>query len=310
MTIVIDLASVPSTRSQRPTIHLIHYALIFKSLGHNVKVVVDDNAIVRPHVKMVSESWTSSRHGDIYISHPEAYAFDTNFELIPKNIYKVAITNADHTGYEINCKIDGVYHNAVPPRCDLYAPVNYKSILHNYQIISHAIDHRMVTEFIRLGIYNDYLNDNVNNIRRIFKNNCLKPLCFMGNSHPDRMDVVQHLPPWVEYVWKNNASSKEYLRYIIRYQGMLDIRGYGDKNIRLIEAAMFGKTIVTVRVHSQYFPNLCDDNCIIADRWCDFQDLEYSPHAWRDVASKATDDYISGWSVRSQCINILNKFKH
>lgn len=318
MKIAVDFTSIQDhPRNGRPIYHLLHFALLVKKFGYTLKAIVNDWVIAGfPVLREVMSDWTDDRNADIYIARSDIFFYDDRWHSLKDfRAFKVCLNTLDFTYQETLCIIDKKVGSPVHHRCDLYLPVNYSGSLitqYGYKVIPipHTIDHRMVELFKSKGVYEDYVLDNLKNIRQIFSHSCkLLPLGFMGNINPNRGIAQSKLPKWVDFSWRVNASSLEYIKFLCSYQGSLDIRGYGDKNIRMIESVLFGRTVVTVKVFSQYAPPLINNqNCLLRDTWDDYHDLEYDPKLWLSLAEAATSDYLNHWSPLAQFRMILKRY--
>lgn len=320
MKILFDLAKLTTPfHLKRCSYQMMHLALIAWNLGHSVKVVVTDEVLNQhPFLAMIQHMWTREMSDcDIYIAKSDAYYKDINWDQIADlKAFKVCLCNSDRTFRENTGQWRRHEGVAVQTRCDLYMPINHTESLlaeygHKTVPAAHPIDPRMFDLFKHEGLYQDYLKDNIVRIRRKLIVRETGRAGFMGAPKPaeTREDLVNKFPDWVDFDWSRSKPSWVFIQWMMKRRGCIDMRGWGDKSLRFSEAAMLGRTIITVNRTSKYSPELINDrNCIMADDW-DSINLEYDHKKWIELSEQSTEDYVNGWSLLSQMRTIIERAK-
>lgn len=306
--ILFDISILSEPKGNRCIYQLTHLATICKHLGLEVYLLVDDDAISKcQHLSTLKEHFVRKRvKTDIYFAKCDAYFKNENWDIV-KNIdgYKICACNSDRTFRENTCTVGRRIGGAAQDRCDLYMPVNYTKHLigkYSHKVIpaSHPIDPRIFNYFKSIGVEKDYLLDNIGNIRSKFNVQECAIARFIGNIKPNR-GIVQEICGWAEYTWARFKPPNEYVEYLLGARGCLDIRGFGDKNIRFIEGVLLGRTIITIKTESDYDPPLIDGyNCIIKKSWEDLRSLQFNSDEWSMISDNATMCYKAGWSLLAQ----------
>jgi len=302
-------------RLQRCIYQMVHLATIAERMGHTVKAIVNDHVTAaNASLSTIKHLWTYD-YGDmdIYFAKADAYYRDLNWEHVSKlKAFKVCGCNSDKCFRESDKPWQEHLGTPVQTRCDLYMPVNHTAKLiqeygHKVLPVAHPIDPRMANMFRKRGLYDAYLDDDVVKLRNHFKQEETGVACFMGNIRPKR-GVVEEIIKYADFSWKRAASPTDYINWMMKYRGCLDIRGNGDKSLRFTESAMLGRTIICVRLPSGYYPPLINGkNCFIADTWQELADLQYEKSEWLKISEEATENYINGWSLRSQVKAFIDK---
>ncbi len=285
-----------------------HLALAAKRSGMDVKFITSSYHYEQhKFIDQLGDTLTDKLvDGDIYVGKGDAFYKDENFDRISKlKAFKVCLCNSDRCFREVTGTCQGHTGHAVQERCDLYMPVNHTSKLlkeFGSKVIPacHPIDPRMYGFLKRKGLYADYLDDNVLEIRRRLGVPEDGKAGFMGSKHPGRDRLQKHFPEWVDFRWDRSESSAEYVKWMMGRRGCVDLRGYGDKSLRFTEAALLGRTIITSHRESTYSPALHHGvNCLSFQSW-ESMDLTYRHNLWLGIADAATTDYLSGWSMLGQ----------
>lgn len=307
--IVFDGASLTSPfRLKRCTYQLMHLALVAHRSGMVVKFVTSDYHFSQhKFIEQLGDMLTTElSDADIYVGKSDAFYKDENYDRIGKlGAFKVCLCNSDRCFREITGTSQGHTGHAVQERCDLYMPVNHTPKLidefgHKVIPACHPIDPRMYGFLKRKGLYTDYLDDNVSEIRRRLGGQESRKAGFMGSKSPGRDKLQKFFPKWVDFRWDRSESSAEYVKWTMQMRGCVDLRGYGDKSLRFTEAALLGKTIITSRRSSTYYPALKHDvNCLEFISW-ESMDLVYDDYHWKSLSDAATEDYLAGWSMLGQ----------
>ncbi len=303
-------------RLKRCTHQLVHLALAAKAMGHKVKAITSEEHLKEHKImRQIEDIWSFDRDGlDIYVAKADAYYNDSNWASIAHlPAFKVCMCNSDLTFRESSAVFRHYKGTPVQTRCDLYMPCNYRHTLmaecgHKVVPTAHPIDTRMADLFARMGLRDAYLNADVSKIRKAF---CVKETRlagFMGSPSPTTTRKNEStLPRWVDISWCRSTPSIDYIKWMLERRAVVDLRGYGDKSIRMTEGVLFGRTILSLPLYSQYSPALVDrHNCIIVNDWSEL-DGRYDGNLWKAVAEQATVDYVDHWSVRGQIRTILNR---
>lgn len=313
--IVFDGASLTSPyRLKRCTYQLMHLALAAHRSGMIVKFVTspehyESHKFIECLGGMLTEKLVDS---DIYVGKSDAFYKDVNFDKISSlKAFKVCLCNSDRCFREQTGTCHGHTGNAVQERCDLYMPVNHTTRLLKHfgqKVIPacHPIDPRMYGFLKRKGLYTDYLDNNVKRIRAEIDVPETGQAGFMGSRNPGRDRLQKYFPDWIEFNWDRSSPSKDYVKWMMSRRGCVDLRGHGDKSLRFTEAALLGKTIITSKRESTYFPTLKHGvNCLEFISWESMR-LEYDFKHWLVMSEAATEDYVNGWSMLGQ-INTICK---
>jgi len=318
LTIVFDfsLLSYPYGL-RRCTNQLIYLALAAEKIGCDVRAVTSQRHLAEhPCMNKIKRLWQFAYgNPDIYIAKADAFYRDRNWlKISGLDAFKVCLCNSDYCFRESNKRY--LQHKGTPVqiRCDLYMPCNYtKSLLDEwgYKVVpaAHPIDVRMFALFEELGLVDAYITDDVDMIRSSFDVVETRMAGFMGASRPHdtRWNVRDEFPAWVDLNWTRTDSSINYINWILERRGVIDLRGNGDKSMRFSEAALFGRTIITKRLLSEYNPKLVNNhNCIVVDEWSEIDD-RFDLQVWRKLANQATLDYKCGWSMKSMIETVLEK---
>jgi len=290
-------------------------ASIAERMGHRVSALTNDYHISKHRfINKIGHLLTKQlTECDIYIAKSDAFYVDSNWDQVKNiNAFKVCLCNSDKCFRESSDKYGDHVGNPVQDRCDLYMPVNHSTMItrdyaHKMIPAAHPIDPRMYKVFCDNGVLEAYFDDDVEFIRDKFKLVESFRAGFMGNDRPlgHRRHVAWCFPEWVDFNWTRNASSVEYIKWIMQRRGCVDLRGYGDKSIRFVEAVLFGKTIIAVETNSLYSPMLINNyNCILTKNWHAL-DLKFDAEHWLQLSEAATKDYREGWSLRAQLNRII-----
>jgi hypothetical protein len=320
MKILFDVARLTRPYNlRRCAYQLMHLAICASHMGHDVKFRVSGKLLDQhDFLNAIRTMWTNDMEEvDIYIAKSDAYYVDENWDEVSKlKAFKVCMCNSDRYFRENTGRWKRHNGVAVQTRCDLYMPANHsEDLLKNYGHktvpAAHPIAPQMVDFFIAHGMYQDFLADNIIEIRQKFAVRETGRAGFMGSSQPGvtRVKLVDKFPKWVEFRWERLEHPSEYIRWMLCRRGCIDMRGYGDKSLRFTEAALFGRTIITVNRPSQYSPRLVNNhNCVAANNW-DVLNLEYDHRKWNELSEQATCDYVDGWSILAQMKTIVERAK-
>ena len=293
-------------------------ALIAEDLGEDVACLVSREHLEQhPFMKRARRLWTPrTKSGlpmlpkdiEIYVAKADSFYRDANWEEVSQLPgFKVCLCDSDRCFRESSEPFRSHRGHPVQDRSDLYMPINHTPGLlktHGHKVIptSHPIDPRMYELFVREGVYYHYLRDELEELGAVFAEEEAGMAGFMGNKAPSqtRIEVVDQFPEWAEFRWKRAAPSQEFIRWMMRRRGCIDMRGNGDKSLRFTEAAMLGRTLICQRWPSLYYPALEDGvNCILVDEWSEL-DSKYNRTAWERLAKQSMVDYKVGWSLRAQ----------
>ena len=317
--IAFDFAALSTPyRLKRCTYQMIHMCLIAESMGeHIIAIVSDEHLEQHPFMKKIKRMWVKPQFYnddiDIYVAKADSFYRDDNWNRISSlRAFKVCLCNSDKLFRESDQPHKAHIGNPVQDRADLYMPANYSAdLLKTHKIIpvAHPIDPRMIEYFERIGLYEAYLNDDLDTIRDRFLEDETGVAGFMGSRNPfsTRIKLVSQFPDWAEFKWARIQTSHEYIKWMMKRRGCIDMRGNGDKSLRFTEAAMLGRTLICKNSPSQYQPKLVNShNCILVDDWSDLPQ-EFDRDLWVRLAKNATKDYLSGWSLKAQVRTIIER---
>lgn len=292
-----------------------HLAVAAAKLGHSVQILTSpthrrQHPVLKRVEDLLTEDRQSRKKADIYVGKGDAFYRNDNWETVRRlNGFKVCLCNSDQCFRESSVPYRRHHGGAVQSRCDLYMPANHSTNLlvsfQNVIPVAHPIDPRLYELLWSMGLYDAYVDDDVEKIRSAFDVKEDRRLGFMGSPSPVkfRQSVSNLFPPWVDFSWRRTASALTYVNWVLRRRGCLDLRGNGDKSIRFTEAALLGRTIVATKYRSEYRPDLeHGQNCVLYEMP---DHIRYNRLKWLAIATRATEDYKIGWSMRAQILKII-----
>ncbi len=161
--------------------------------------------------------------------------------------------------------------------------------------------------FVEQGLFNAYLDDDLDTIRSHFRTEKTKQVCFAGVGHYGRHKIFVGLPDYCELILKDTAimTSGEYLNWLSSFKAGLSPSGDTPKANRFSDLVVLGLATIAPPCPIAITPLLNRVNSILLKDWNDIDGLESGLGNVESIVAEADKDYRDGWSPTGQARQIL-----
>jgi len=301
----------------------------------------DDSAKLRECTQMAVLAWTlaQQRHDVFFLPNNEwqksnrqdwfASHLSDSFQTTShwSSHADLLITSEHYSPEPISANIKAVYKTTVGIDYDCH-------LLHNSDLLIAAeynpipevdqhpclfpmpfpVHDLVLQQLASLGLLQQYLQNNLQPIRRMYRAETCNNIGFLGTGMygrkaiGQRFSAISPLPcDFHFYDGDSPFSAHDYLTRIGTYFAGLHISGDTPKANRFCELVLLGIPVITVPVRVRCDPPITRENTILLRSWNDHDTLiDRLEHA-ETIAENATRDYLSGWSPMGQARMLLTK---
>ena len=214
----------------------------------------------------------------------------------------------------IKCSVECQHDDILLNKCGLLVAHEHNekySQAKNLLPVSFLCFDGTIEYFIEQGLFNAYLNDDLETIRSHFSVEKTKQVCFAGVGHYDRQKMFASLPNYCEIILKDEPVmiSGEYLKWASSFKAGLSPSGDTPKANRFSDLVVLGLATIAPLCPIAIMPPLNRVNSILLKNWNDIDGLENGLGNVESIVAEADKDYRAGWSPMGQARQILELLK-